>query len=117
MSRRLKAFEMWLYRRILKIPWTDRVTNVEVLNRMGKDREILRSIKTRKLQYLDHIMRGHKYSIPQLVSQGKINGKRSRGRRRISWLKIRDWYECSSTELFRVADDKDKIALMVADLR
>jgi hypothetical protein len=80
---------------------------------MGKDREVLRSIKTRKLQYLGHIMRGQKYSVPQLVIQGKINGKRS-----ISWLKnLCDWYECSSTELFRVADDKDKIALIVADLR
>ncbi|XP_056635919.1 uncharacterized protein LOC130444665 [Diorhabda sublineata] len=39
--RKVEAFEMWLFRRILKIPWTDRVTNDEVLRRMNRERELL----------------------------------------------------------------------------
>ncbi|CAG9834914.1 unnamed protein product, partial [Diabrotica balteata] len=38
---RLEAFEMWVFRRLLKIPWTDHTTNVEVLNRMDRERELL----------------------------------------------------------------------------
>lgn len=56
-TEKLEAFEMWLYRRILKIPWTAHVTNVRVLERINKGMEIIKTIKTRKLEYLGHIMR------------------------------------------------------------
>ncbi|CAG9831261.1 unnamed protein product [Diabrotica balteata] len=55
--KRLEAFEMWCYRRMLKIFWIDRVTNEEVLHRMGTERELVITIKRRKLKYLGHIMR------------------------------------------------------------
>uniref|UniRef100_A0A8D8SH15 Craniofacial development protein 2 n=1 Tax=Cacopsylla melanoneura TaxID=428564 RepID=A0A8D8SH15_9HEMI len=86
--KKLNAFEMWLYRRILKIPWTARVRNEEVLRRMKKDLEIMNTIKVRKLQYLGHIMRNEsRYTLLQSIMQGKIFGKRGPGRRRTSWLK------------------------------
>ena len=47
---RLDAFEMLVYRRVLKISWTEKITNEEVLRRMGTGREIVRKFKTRKLQ-------------------------------------------------------------------
>ena len=53
---KLDAFEMWVYRRVLKIPWTEKITNEEVLRRMGRDREIVRQFKTRILQYLGHLI-------------------------------------------------------------
>ncbi|CAG9835815.1 unnamed protein product [Diabrotica balteata] len=55
---KLEAFEMWIYRRILKIPWTDKITNSVVLRRMNKERELLITIKRRKLEYLGHVLRG-----------------------------------------------------------
>ena len=45
---KIEAFEMWTYRRLLSIPWTDRVTNEEVLRRMKKQRELLTNIMKRK---------------------------------------------------------------------
>ena len=51
---RLDAFEMWVYRRVLNISWTEKITNEEVLRRMGTGREIVIQFKTRKLQYLGH---------------------------------------------------------------
>uniref|UniRef100_A0A8D9DVR2 Craniofacial development protein 2 n=1 Tax=Cacopsylla melanoneura TaxID=428564 RepID=A0A8D9DVR2_9HEMI len=115
---RLQAFEMWAYRRILRISWTDRVTNVNVLRRMGKEVEIINEVKKRKLTYLGHIMRGPKYEILHLIIQGKIMGKRSVGRRRISWLRnLREWFNCSSNELFKVAINKIRLTLMIANLR
>lgn len=116
--RRLNSFEMWTYRRILGISWVDRITNIEVLRRINKEREVELTIKERKLQYLGHIIRGEKYSLLRLIMQGKIEGKRSVGRRRISWLKnLREWFGCSSKQLFRATASKVKIAMMIANLR
>ena len=52
---RIEAFEMWIYRRLLKTSWTERVTNAEVLRRLGKNRELLLTIKHRKTSYLGHL--------------------------------------------------------------
>lgn len=115
---KLAAFELWCYRRILRISWTERVSNVEVCRRMGCEPEILVTIKKRKIEYLGHIMRGPRYGLLQLIVQGKIRGKRSVGRRKISWLRnLRDWFGCSSTELFRAVVSKVRIAMMISNLR
>ncbi|KAL1447598.1 hypothetical protein WDU94_009869 [Cyamophila willieti] len=118
-SDRLEAFEMWLYRRMLKISWKDKVTNTEVLNRMKKGKEILKTIKIRKLQYLGHVMRNeNRYLLLQKILQGKVEGRRGRGRRRISWLKnLRTWFNQTTTQLFRAAVNKVQIAIMIANVR
>jgi len=89
---KIEAFEMWLYRLMLKISWTDRITNQLVLERMGKQKELLTTIITRKLEYIGHILRNNqRYNILRLILQGMIEGKISVGRRRIYWLKnLRD---------------------------
>lgn len=116
--RKLESFERWTYRRILKILWTEHVTNNEVMRRINKEMEIIETIKTRKLQYLGHITRGTKYARLQLIMQGKILGKRSIGRRKKSWLRnLREWYGCTSIDLFRAAASKVRIAVMITNLR
>ena len=67
---KLDAFKTWVYRRVLKISWTEKITNEEVLRRMGTGREIVRQFKTRKLQYLGHLIR-HNTSQIKLI-EGKI---------------------------------------------
>lgn len=118
-TKKLNAFEMWLYRRILRIPWTAKVTNVEVLRTMKKDLELMNTIKARKLEYLGHIMRNNgRYGLLQTILQGKISGRRGPGRRRISWLKnLRTWFNKTSSQLFRIAADKVRIAMMIANIR
>lgn len=116
--KKLESFELYMYRRILKISWTEHTTNNDVMRRINKEMEIVETIKSRKLQYLGHITRGTRYARLQLIMQGKILGKRSIGRRRIPWLRnLREWYGCTSTELFRAAASKIRIAMMIADLR
>ena len=106
-TKRIEPFEMWMYRRILRISWAEKVTNVEVLRRMQKEKELVFTIKKRKLQYLGHVMRGDKYQLLQLIIQGKIIGKRSIGRRRNSWLKnLREWYNCNNCQLIISAISK-----------
>lgn len=117
--KKLEAFEMWCYRRILRISWVDRVTNIEVLHRMGKECEVIKTIKKRKLEYLGHIIRNEqRYGLLQLILQGKVYGKRGPGRRRISWLQnLRKWFNMTTTGLFRIAANKVKIAMLVANIR
>lgn len=115
---KLNAFELWCYRRILKVSWTQHITNEEIINRIGKKKEIVQTLKERKLQYLGHIMRHDKYRLLQLILQGKIEAKRGRGRRRHSWMKnLRDWFGLTTTQLFRAAVNRVRIAMMLADVR
>lgn len=89
---RLEAVEMWTLRRMLRIPWTDRVTNAEVLERAEVDRELLNIVKKRKAEYLGHFLRGEKYELLRLILNGRIDGKRGRGRKKLSWLRnLRQW--------------------------
>ena len=84
MQKKIEATEMWFMRRMLKIPWTERVTNEEVLRRAGTRRELMKSIRQRQLRFLGHVMREQ-----QLESQcvaGKLEGKRGRGRPREKFI-------------------------------
>uniref|UniRef100_A0A8D8LDN3 Endonuclease-reverse transcriptase n=1 Tax=Cacopsylla melanoneura TaxID=428564 RepID=A0A8D8LDN3_9HEMI len=83
--KKIEAFEMWVYRRMLRVSWVDKVTNIEILNRFRKTVEIVNTIKTRKLQYLGHISRHpERYSILHTVLKGKPAGRRGRGRKTLS---------------------------------
>jgi hypothetical protein len=83
---------------MLKIAWKNRVINQRVLERMGKEKELLIRIKARKLEYIGHIINNQRYNIIQLILQGSIEVKSSVGRRgrrpRIFWMKnFRDWHQ------------------------
>ncbi|KAI5718027.1 hypothetical protein M8J77_015079 [Diaphorina citri] len=119
LMKKIESFEMWIYRRMLRISWKDKVRNTEVMAKMKKEVELQHLIKKRKLEYFGHIMRNsEKYGLLQVILQGRIVGRRSRGRRRTSWLgNLREWYECSSVELFRAAGDREKISNMIVNVR
>lgn len=68
---RLGAFEMWTYRRMLSISWTQKVTNVSVLQRVGQKRNLMLTIKKRKVSYLGHVLRHERYDLLQLIMMGK----------------------------------------------
>lgn len=77
LEKKIAAFEMWPYRRMLRISWTDRVSNVEVLIRMGKEMVVLYEVKHRRLEYFGYIILNGKYYFLQLVMEGKIEDKRA----------------------------------------
>ena len=57
MEKRIQAMEMWIWRRIMKISWTERQTNEEVLRRVGEDRSLMMVIRKRQMKFLGHVMR------------------------------------------------------------
>lgn len=77
--------EMRMYSKRTRTSWKDKKTNVEVLEKVGlKNKEMLNIIKRRKLTYYGHISRHH--SMQKEILEGKIEGKRGRGRPRKSWI-------------------------------
>lgn len=68
---------MWMYRPILNISWTDRLSIVCTLQRMQKERQILMTIQKQNLKYLGHVMMNQSYGLLQLMLQSIIEGKRS----------------------------------------
>ncbi|KAI5700378.1 hypothetical protein M8J77_008043 [Diaphorina citri] len=111
MERRINALEMWFYRRMLKISWRDKVTNIDVLRRMKKKNcELLRIIKQRKVSYAGHILRGSNGKLPTKIIEGKIDGVRARGRQRRTWMDdVKEWtglvtYE----EVKRMAENREE---------
>jgi len=83
-DRRLVAFEVWLWRRMEKISWLDKVTNKEVHGRVNEDRQILNSIWQRKHRWIGHVLRQN--GLLHEITEGRMKGKPTRGRRRIQIL-------------------------------
>ena len=81
---KIEAAEMWFFRRMLKISWTDRVSNEEVLRRVNMPRTMLKDIRRRQINFLGHAIRKEK--IEHLCLTGKVEGRRPRGRQRIKYL-------------------------------
>ncbi|GFR74625.1 endonuclease-reverse transcriptase [Elysia marginata] len=85
LERNIEALEMWLYCRMARISWKEKKKNKEVLEEIGlKHTELLKTVKTRQLAYYGHIRRHQ--NLQKSIMEGKINGKRQRGRKRKSWL-------------------------------
>ena len=82
--RRLNALEMWIWRRMEKISWTDKKTNEEVLRMVGEKQQLVDRIITRKKNWLGHVMRGE--GLLKEVIEGRMDGKRPRGRKRKGML-------------------------------
>ena len=114
-SDKLEAFEMWLYRRMLRISWKEHKTNGDVLHKMKTKRSLLNTIKKRKCQYFGHIIRGD--GVQRLLMEGRINGRRGRGRPRTMWTdNIKEWTKMSYNDCIRVAQDRERWRSMTTDL-
>lgn len=99
---------------MLRVSWVDKLTNVEILNRLKKTTEIVKTIKARKLQYLGHISRHpDKYGILLCILKGEVKGSRGRGRQRKSW--IQNLRESNSTLFAKVVVNND-LANLIANV-
>ena len=76
-QNKLEAFEMWIYRRMMSISWTEHKSNEEVLHMTISKRSLIVAIKKRKLQYFRYLIR--QIGIERLLPEGKIEGKSGLG--------------------------------------
>ena len=90
--KKLDAFEMKCYRKILKIKWYEKIKNEDIRTVTGRQKRISHVIRERKLQLFGHICRMEDNRLVKLVMTGSIKGKRSVGRPSRKWMDdIREW--------------------------
>lgn len=88
------------------------MTNIDVLQRLQKERELLLTIKTRKIAYLGHILRNEKYELPQLIMNGQEEEQREPGKRQISWMRSnRGWIGLNVEDLVRAVENREKFTI------
>ena len=82
---RTDAFELWCWRRLLRVPWTARRSNPSILKEISLGCSLEELMLKLKLQYFGHMMR-RADSLEKTLMLGKIEGRRRRGRERMRWL-------------------------------
>ena len=97
--RRIDAFELWCWRRLLRVPWTARRSNQSILEEISPGCSLEGLMLKLKLQYFGHLMR-RVDSLEKALMLGGIGDRRRRGRQRMRWLDgITDLMDMSLSEL------------------
>ena len=86
-NRIIDAFELWYWRRLLRVPWTARRSYQSILKEISPDYSLQGLMLKLKLQYFGHLM-GRTDSFEKTLVLGKIEGRKRRGQKRMKWLDI-----------------------------